>query len=249
MFGSDTGTTPTYAEYRFFCLWSEIDHRRFAADAVLFRYRGFQTGDLLFENGGNAVLGEVNTRDADAQRLRDFGGRPVFHDVEVEDLELSLVDLVADAFEGLCEKVFLPGSIPFGPEFDHAWIGDALDGGGVVIGGSFAVAVSPSFAELVLDAPLHQVQEPRFEAALGGIVNEMRQPASDANGGFLDDFLGFVGTQTGFGREMADKAPVDSIKILPALRIVSGVQSMQEAGAGFERTAVARLHPDRHNLG
>src|SRR6266850_6574164 len=67
---------------------------------------------LFLDQAANAVLGEIHLAGAYAQRFSNFPGRPFFHHVQVEHLELFLFDLALHAVNGGIKQVLFPFLVP-----------------------------------------------------------------------------------------------------------------------------------------
>src|SRR5262249_5840947 len=108
---------------------------------------------------------------------------------------------------------------------------------------------SLAFLELIQNAPARQVEEPRLEPALLWIIDKLREPPRHPDGSFLHHFLGFVRRETGLGGEESDQPAINPVKLLPALRVVAGLEPVQQARPRFERTAVRKCHGGCHSRG
>ena len=62
------------------------------------------------------MFGEINSGDRDPEHLRHPSRGPTLGDVEVEDLELARVDLLAHQLQRAGEQPLLPFLIPFRSE-------------------------------------------------------------------------------------------------------------------------------------
>ena len=206
------------------------------------------------------MLGQIDAGHADAERPRDIFRRPVFHDVKIEYLELTLIDPIPHAFQRLGEQVLLPGPVPFRAELRLRRVRDAFHDPRPL---RFVSRKLPGPArsrrsclenftrsrappDLVLDAPAGQVEQPSLEPTHLRILDELGQPPRHADGGFLHNLFGLIGRQAGLLGEESNQTAICAAKVLPALRVVARLEPLQQAGPGFQGGVVVPLHDNGH---
>src|SRR5260221_12216452 len=115
-----------------------------------------QPPDLVFDQIGHPLLGEVNLFYGHAEPRRDFFRRPVLVHIEVEDLIFLRVNVALHSGDGGIEQVLLPFAVPEVIEGMTRRIDHAIDGPGAsaaVSGYRARLSERPAFANLINDAP------------------------------------------------------------------------------------------------
>lgn len=84
-----------------------------------------------------------------------------------------------------------------------------------------------SAADLILNTPADEVQQPRLEPTDLWVIYKIRQPPRDSNGGFLHNFFNFVRGQSRFLSEETNQPAINSIEILPSLLVIARLEASQ----------------------
>ena len=130
----------------------------------------FESFDFLADQAGDAVFGQVHLGRIDSERGFDLRQRPVFDDVQVEDLKLLRLDPFLHAMDGGVDEVLLPFLLPNSVEAFIGWFrrsGHQRCVGGGVRRRQRLGRMAQSLAELVLDAPGGGRKRPAVEVPDG----------------------------------------------------------------------------------
>lgn len=154
----------------------------------------FEEFDFFFDQGGDAMLGQVDARRADLQGLAYFRNRPLAQHVEVENLKLLGIDLCFDSFNGGLDQVLLPLLIPYLIQVGHGGVGNPIQGAGlpgIIRLSNPGLKVWIALAKLIGNPAPSNREEPLLKGAFAGVILEIGHAFTDGDHRFLHRFLSF----------------------------------------------------------
>ena len=138
------------------------------------------------------MLRQVNATGTDADGACDLSHRPIFKDVEIEDLELSGIDLLFHLFNGCGVELVAPLVFPEAFEVEGSGVGNALDrGGGRGVGARKSRGRPMLALPELIDGTLACDRQDQALERTGGIVSEGWHRLGHGNERFLHDVLSF----------------------------------------------------------